>query len=190
MEEERGQMDRWTFGRGRTTRTSTTRTTREWHHARNHTNEPARCRSSTRNSQGGTCLSQATGPTWKCRTCFSSHWSNFSSSSGSRWTTHTGCVCHLLSTQRQHDDEHEDSNNNKTTTMFLGEAPSAKCMLVRMVNGVPLLDSAEASACGLVQGMVQQQSTWNSFGLHISNAHPMPTATTLAHQFWSRRWRQ
>lgn len=69
--------------------------------------------------------------------------------------------------QDDHDDEEEQHEDD---CMFLGESPSAKCMLVRMVNGVPLLDSAEASACGLVQGMVQQQSTWNSFGLHITQS--------------------
>lgn len=52
----------------------------------------------------------------------------------------------------------------------LATSPSAKLMLVRMVNGVPLLDGAEATACGLVQGIVQKQSTWNSFGLHVSPA--------------------
>jgi hypothetical protein len=71
--------------------------------------------------------------------------------------------------QDDHDDDEEEQQQDDCS-MFLGESPSAKCMLVRMVNGVPLLDSAEASACGLVQGMVQQQSTWNSFGLHITQS--------------------
>ena len=43
----------------------------------------------------------------------------------------------------------------------------AKIMLIRMVNRIPMLDGAEASACGVVRGL-QQKSLWNSFGLDIS----------------------
>lgn len=43
----------------------------------------------------------------------------------------------------------------------------AKLMLIRMVNRIPMLDGAEASACGVVRGL-QQKSLWNSFGLEIS----------------------
>jgi hypothetical protein len=46
---------------------------------------------------------------------------------------------------------------------------SARMMLVRMVNKVPLLDGAEALACGLVQGITSKQSLWNSFGLEVTN---------------------
>lgn len=46
---------------------------------------------------------------------------------------------------------------------------SAKMILVRMVNQVPLLDGAEALACGLVQGIASKQSLWNSFGLEVTN---------------------
>ena len=52
-----------------------------------------------------------------------------------------------------------DSHDNK----------SAKVLLVRMVNCIPLLDGAEASACGLVHGLMKNQSIWNSFGLEVSN---------------------
>jgi|AntRauTorckE5430_2_1112549.scaffolds.fasta_scaffold03504_3 hypothetical protein len=43
----------------------------------------------------------------------------------------------------------------------------AKIMLIRMVNRIPMLDSAEASACGIVRGL-QHKSLWNSFGLEIA----------------------
>lgn len=65
------------------------------------------------------------------------------------------------------DQEEEDASLEHDV---LAETPYAKLMLVRMVNGVPLLDGAEASACGLVQGIVQKQSTWNSFGLHVTSS--------------------
>lgn len=66
-------------------------------------------------------------------------------------------------------DEHGDLSS-VVANDFMAESPSAKLMLVRMVNGVPLLDGAEATACGLVQGVVQKQSVWNMFGLKVSPA--------------------
>jgi len=76
------------------------------------------------------------------------------------------------------DDEDDEEEDSSVANDILTESPSAKLMLVRMVNGVPILDGAEATACGLVQGIVQKQSTWNSFGLHISAASDdgMPAA--------------
>ena len=67
------------------------------------------------------------------------------------------------------DDNEEDEDGAPQSQIedTLGELPSAKLMLIRMVNGVPLLDGAEAFACGLVQGIAQLQSTWNSFGLSV-----------------------
>jgi hypothetical protein len=47
------------------------------------------------------------------------------------------------------------------------ESSAATMRLVRMVNQVPLLDGAEASACGLVQGM-SKKAVWGSFGLHVA----------------------
>ena len=41
-------------------------------------------------------------------------------------------------------------------------------MLIRMVNGVPLLDSVEAKACGLVLGLASMTNTWKSFGLEVT----------------------
>jgi hypothetical protein len=69
-------------------------------------------------------------------------------------------------------EENEDVAPQSQIEDNLGEFPSANLMLVRMVNGVPLLDGAEAFACGLVQGIAQLQSTWNSFGLCV-----MPTTS-------------
>jgi hypothetical protein len=46
--------------------------------------------------------------------------------------------------------------------------PMAKMTLIRMVNRIPLLDGAEAAACGLVQGVISKQSMWTSFGLAVS----------------------
>jgi hypothetical protein len=68
------------------------------------------------------------------------------------------------------DDEQEGDSSCVAANDFMAESPSAKLMLVRMVNGVPLLDGAEATACGLVQGVVQKQSVWNMFGLKVSPA--------------------
>ena len=50
------------------------------------------------------------------------------------------------------------------------EIPSrtASMVLVRMVNRIPLLDSSEAVACGLVQSVASKKRMWNSFGLDVS----------------------
>ena len=39
-----------------------------------------------------------------------------------------------------------------------------------MVNHVPLLDSAEASACGLIARIDAKNTMWNSFGLEVKKA--------------------
>jgi hypothetical protein len=46
------------------------------------------------------------------------------------------------------------------------DEPVATLKLIRMVNRIPLLDGAEAAACGLVQGMSNKQ-IWGSFGLSV-----------------------
>ena len=45
---------------------------------------------------------------------------------------------------------------------------AASMVLIRMVNKIPLLDSAEAVACGLVQGLSSKKRMWNSFGLNVN----------------------
>ena len=53
------------------------------------------------------------------------------------------------------------------------ESDSSKLFVVRMVNGIPLLDSSEALACGVMRVVSNSAATWNSFGLEISqnNVH-------------------
>jgi hypothetical protein len=74
----------------------------------------------------------------------------------------------------RHDREHSRDESSKT---------SARLMLIRMVNRVPLLDGAEASACGLVRGIMGKRSTWNSFGLDVS----MSSAADLNDFFGGKR---
>ena len=55
------------------------------------------------------------------------------------------------------DDSLEDTCCDKT----------AKLHIVRMVNGIPVLDSSEALACGVITKISSNQTIWNSFGLDI-----------------------
>lgn len=55
----------------------------------------------------------------------------------------------------------------------------ATMILVRMVNRIPLLDSSEAVACGLVQGMASKKQLWNSFGLDVSLRHDPGNVTKI-----------
>lgn len=58
---------------------------------------------------------------------------------------------------------------------------SASMVLIRMVNKIPLLDSAEAAACGLIYGLASKKRMWNSFGLEVNmnidpgNVNAIPT---------------
>jgi hypothetical protein len=56
---------------------------------------------------------------------------------------------------------------------------SAAMLLVRMVNRIPLLDSAEAIACGLVQGLAAKKRVWNSFGLDVTLQYDSNNITKL-----------
>jgi hypothetical protein len=58
------------------------------------------------------------------------------------------------------DDEHDALTHEAAI-------PSAPMTLIRMVNRIPLLDGAEACACGLVQSLAAKQSLWTSFGLSV-----------------------
>ena len=60
-----------------------------------------------------------------------------------------------------------DIDNRKEENDY-GNDTSAKICVIRMVNQIPLLDGAEASACGIVKGVSRIQSVWNSFGLDVS----------------------
>ena len=70
--------------------------------------------------------------------------------------------------EKQHE-RHYDSNMK--TRDSCQKAPedcsNAKLMVIRMVNRIPLLDSDEAFACGVVRG-VTRGFLWNTIGLEIS----------------------
>ena len=59
------------------------------------------------------------------------------------------------------------------------EKSCATITLVRMVNKIPLLDSSEVVACGLVQGLASKRNMWNSFGLDVSLDYDPAQATKL-----------
>lgn len=72
------------------------------------------------------------------------------------------------------DEDHsnfEDTNSEEddySNQSFDTDPKDAKIFLVRMVNQIPLLDGAEASACGIVQGLSRNRRMWNSFGLEVA----------------------
>jgi len=70
-------------------------------------------------------------------------------------------------------DNHDFRNQGAQKTSPETDRSKAKIMLIRMVNRVPMLDSAEASACGLVRGL-QHKSLWNSYGLEIAAVQALP----------------
>jgi hypothetical protein len=59
------------------------------------------------------------------------------------------------------------------------ERSAASMVLVRMVNRIPLLDSSEAAACGLVQSVTSKKRMWNSFGLDVTRRHDSSNVTKL-----------
>lgn len=62
-----------------------------------------------------------------------------------------------------------DSSHGSRACEQVASSDNIPCMsVVRMVNGVPLLDGPEAFACGIVQKLASIDSTWNSFGLDLS----------------------
>jgi hypothetical protein len=73
---------------------------------------------------------------------------------------------------------------------------SAKLMLIRMVNKIPLLDGAEAQACGLVRGISSQSTVWESFGLEVSSSmgtgssacQSTATSTGITHKVADAQW--
>lgn len=71
------------------------------------------------------------------------------------------------------EEENYQSSNELEERGRDDEAPpepptEAKMTLIRMVNKIPLLDSAEAAACGLVQSLAAKKRIWNSFGLELT----------------------
>lgn len=61
------------------------------------------------------------------------------------------------------DDDRAHSGNDTSCNK------TAKLQVVRMVNGIPVLDSSEALACGVMTKISGITSIWNSFGLDISD---------------------
>eukprot|EP00579_Thalassiosira_antarctica_P016455 CAMPEP_0201929266 /NCGR_PEP_ID=MMETSP0903-20130614/22623_1 /ASSEMBLY_ACC=CAM_ASM_000552 /TAXON_ID=420261 /ORGANISM="Thalassiosira antarctica, Strain CCMP982" /LENGTH=1108 /DNA_ID=CAMNT_0048467989 /DNA_START=71 /DNA_END=3394 /DNA_ORIENTATION=- len=63
--------------------------------------------------------------------------------------------------------EHESFPQSLSNNNHNNGKSSATLQVVRMVNGIPLLDSSEALACGVVQKIASNVATWNSFGLTV-----------------------
>jgi hypothetical protein len=61
---------------------------------------------------------------------------------------------------------HEEGS---TETNDTDRESKASIQLIRMVNHIPLLDGAEATACGLVHG-ISNKTVWGSFGLHVTKS--------------------
>ena len=65
-----------------------------------------------------------------------------------------------------HDSQKESIEYVRSNTDY----SKACAMLIRLVNNVPLLDSPEASTCGLYQAIIKAQNMWNSFGVDLKPA--------------------
>jgi len=78
------------------------------------------------------------------------------------------------------DDDVESPLKSQPTKRNEEENKAASMVLIRLVNKIPLLDSSEAVACGLVQGLSSKKRMWNSFGLNVglkvdpSNINKLP----------------
>jgi hypothetical protein len=73
----------------------------------------------------------------------------------------------------------EADDDDDTEMIGGGGSGSAGMLLVRMVNRIPLLDGAEAVACGLVQGLAAKKRVWNSFGLDVTLHYDSNNITKL-----------
>ena len=65
------------------------------------------------------------------------------------------------------DDENENNPQSQNESNQSNDTRTTKLQVIRMVNGIPLLDSSEALACGVVQKISNNAATWNSFGLNV-----------------------
>ncbi len=63
--------------------------------------------------------------------------------------------------------EEEDVDDDVSDESDTDDQGSGKMFVIRMVNHIPLLDSGEASACGIVKGVSEKRNLWNSFGLDV-----------------------
>lgn len=82
-----------------------------------------------------------------------------------------------------HDANSQDDNLTTDSQVELEDSCTdvnkpASMVLIRMVNKIPLLDSFEAVACGLVQCLASKKRMWNSFGLDVHlNIDPANTSS-------------
>jgi hypothetical protein len=74
---------------------------------------------------------------------------------------------------------HADASDRNIHNTDCHGTGSATMVLVRMVNNIPLLDGAEAIACGFVQGLASKKRMWNSFGLDVSLQHDREDITKI-----------
>jgi len=77
------------------------------------------------------------------------------------------------------DDESDSELLEDADEPTLQQDNSAALSLVRMINRIPLLDGAEAVACGLVQAIASKKRMWNSFGLEVSTKSQPVNVTKL-----------
>lgn len=87
----------------------------------------------------------------------------------------------VLDKDEDEDDDEEDEDCGVKGHEDLDET-GAKLMLIRMVNKIPLLDGAEAQACGLVRGVTSKHSMWESFGLEVVTTSDKPALASPTHQ--------
>ena len=70
-----------------------------------------------------------------------------------------------------HGSSDEDGNGNleeREDEAPVSSSAETSMVLIRMVNQIPLLDSAEGVACGLVQGIVAKENLWQAVGLDVA----------------------
>ena len=74
-------------------------------------------------------------------------------------------VCpHINHSERGTDSTDSAATTSKNSTSEIEDDATLK--LIRIVNGVPIMENAEAHSCGLVHG-IANKSVWGSFGLDI-----------------------
>lgn len=79
-------------------------------------------------------------------------------------------------------DASEEGRENESENQTI-DTEAARMTMIRLVNRVPVLDGAEAAACGLVQAVTTEQSLWASFGLQV---HPRSHKSSAdEHQLFS-----
>ena len=69
-----------------------------------------------------------------------------------------------------HDDGGEGCNSPRRCNEDypIDKKTYSELQIVRIVNGIPMLDSSEALACGVINKVSSNSHTWNSFGLNVT----------------------